>query len=66
MSYSARAIFRQRRKLRRDFAQQLVIAAINGVAIDVGSVLALCCDVLIATDEAFLAMTEVMSALPAA
>jgi enoyl-CoA hydratase len=36
-----------------------VIAAINGPAIGAGCVLALCCDILLAADEAYLAMTEV-------
>lgn len=36
-----------------------VIAAINGAAIGAGCVLALCCDILIAAEESFLAMTEV-------
>lgn len=36
-----------------------VIAAINGGAIGAGCVLALCCDILIAAEGAFLAMTEV-------
>jgi enoyl-CoA hydratase len=36
-----------------------VVAAINGAAIGAGCVLALCCDILIAADEGYLAMTEV-------
>ncbi|MBR0663819.1 enoyl-CoA hydratase/isomerase family protein [Roseomonas hellenica] len=36
-----------------------VIAAINGPAIGAGCVLALCCDILVASESAFLSMTEV-------
>jgi enoyl-CoA hydratase len=36
-----------------------VIAAINGAAIGAGCVLALCCDILVAAENAYLAMTEV-------
>jgi enoyl-CoA hydratase len=36
-----------------------IIAAVNGAAIGAGCVLALCCDVLVVAEEAFLSMTEV-------
>ncbi len=36
-----------------------VVAAVNGAAIGAGCVLALCCDILVVAEEAFLAMTEV-------
>jgi enoyl-CoA hydratase/carnithine racemase len=36
-----------------------VVAAINGAAIGAGCVLALCCDILVAAEGAFLSMTEV-------
>src|SRR5436189_1681176 len=36
-----------------------VICAINGAAIGAGCVLALCCDILVASESAYLAMTEV-------
>lgn len=36
-----------------------VVAAINGAAIGAGCVLALCCDILVASEDAFLSMTEV-------
>src|SRR3954447_25969460 len=36
-----------------------VVAAINGAAIGAGCVLAICCDILVASENAFLSMTEV-------
>ncbi|WP_270933124.1 enoyl-CoA hydratase/isomerase family protein [Falsiroseomonas oryzae] len=36
-----------------------VIAAVNGAAIGAGCVLALCCDILLVAEDAYLAMTEV-------
>jgi enoyl-CoA hydratase len=36
-----------------------VVAAINGAAIGAGCVLALCCDILVAAEDAYFAMTEV-------
>ncbi len=36
-----------------------IIAAVNGAAIGAGCVLALCCDIVVVAEEAFLSMTEV-------
>lgn len=36
-----------------------VIAAVNGLAIGAGCVLALCCDILVVAEDAYLSMTEV-------
>lgn len=40
-----------------------VIAAVNGAAIGAGCVTALCCDIIVASNDAFMAMTEVMVGL---
>ena len=55
---------RHNRTVRESFnavmeCEKPIIAAINGAAIGAGCVLALCCDILIAADNAYLAMTEV-------
>ncbi len=55
---------RHNRTVRESFnavmeCEKPVIAAINGAAIGAGCVLALCCDILIASENAYLAMTEV-------
>ncbi len=55
---------RHNRTVRESFnavmeCEKPVIAAINGPAIGAGCVLALCCDILIAAEEGYLAMTEV-------
>jgi enoyl-CoA hydratase len=39
--------------------QKPVIAAVNGAAIGAGCVLALCCDILVVAEDAYLSMTEV-------
>ena len=44
---------------RRLECEKPVICAINGAAIGAGCVLALCCDILIASEQGYLAMTEV-------
>jgi enoyl-CoA hydratase len=55
---------RHNRMVRESFnavmeCEKPVIAAINGPAIGAGCVLALCCDILLASEGAYLAMTEV-------
>ncbi len=60
----AGAFPRHNRLVRESFnavmeCEKPVIAAINGAAIGAGCVLALCCDILIASEQAFLSMTEV-------
>ncbi|MBR1147288.1 enoyl-CoA hydratase/isomerase family protein [Bradyrhizobium sp. AUGA SZCCT0431] len=52
------------RKVREAFncvmeCEKPVIAALNGGAIGAGCVLALCCDIIVAADDAYLSMTEV-------
>jgi len=55
---------RHNRTVRESFnavmeCEKPVVAAVNGAAIGAGCVLALCCDILIAAEEAYFAMTEV-------
>jgi enoyl-CoA hydratase/carnithine racemase len=55
---------RHNRQVRASFdavmeCEKPVIGAINGAAIGAGCVLALCCDILVASETAFLSMTEV-------
>ena len=64
LSEEAGAYPRHNRLVREGFnavmeCEKPIIAAINGAAIGAGCVLALCCDILIAAEGAFLAMTEV-------
>ena len=64
LAQEAGAYPRHNRLVRASFdvvmeCEKPVIAAINGAAIGAGCVLALCCDILIASESAFLSMTEV-------
>ena len=64
LAAEAGAYPRHNRLVRESFnavmeCEKPVIAAINGAAIGAGCVLALCCDILVAADEAYLSMTEV-------
>ncbi len=64
LSEEAGAYPRHNRLVRAAFdsvmeCEKPVIATINGAAIGAGCVLALCCDILVASESAFLSMTEV-------
>ena len=64
LSEEAGAYPRHNRLVRAGFdcvmeCEKPVVAAINGAAIGAGCVLALCCDILVASEDAFLSMTEV-------
>lgn len=64
LSTEAGAYPRHNRIVREAFnavmeCEKPVIAAINGAAIGAGCVVALCCDILLASHSAFLSMTEV-------
>ena len=64
LSQEIGAYARHNRLVRESFnavmeCEKPIVAAINGAAIGAGCVLALCCDILIASESAFLSMTEV-------
>lgn len=64
LSQEIGAYARHNRLVRESFnavmeCEKPIVGAINGAAIGAGCVLALCCDILIASESAFLSMTEV-------